>query len=402
MKNNRCYQFFFVLLLLLPLKIFAQQLPDITGLWKGELYDDTTQKYIPYDLAISEEKGKLTGYSYAVFKTDSTTEYGLKEIKVKRKDDKIIIEDVDLIADSYTIAPSKRVKKLLTLKLEIKDSIMIMSGSWKTNWTKEYWPVTGTVRVQRKNDSWKEEPMLKKLGEMKLSNDLSFLPEQEKKELAANASPVVKKDITITDTRNKKEKKEPVNDSSTVAETKPVKKEKKPTTITQKDSTEFAIVKPAKKEKKTDKPVVQKEKAKEETKQPTVAKKEIVVEKPVVAAADANKRKTATIRTIEYNTDSLLFTVYDNGIVDGDTVSILMNGNLIFSKEGLSDKGTSKTIYTKDIPDSLSLVLYAESLGSIPPNTGLLVIKDGKARYEVYFSADLEHNAAIILRRKKG
>jgi hypothetical protein len=45
--------------------------------------------------------------------------------------------------------------------------------------------------------------------------------------------------------------------------------------------------------------------------------------------------------------------------------------------------------------------MYAENLGSIPPNTGLLVVRDGEAVYDVRFRADLQSNAAIILRRKR-
>jgi hypothetical protein len=34
--------------------------------------------------------------------------------------------------------------------------------------------------------------------------------------------------------------------------------------------------------------------------------------------------------------------------------------------------------------------MYAENLGSIAPNTGLLVVKDGSNQYEVRFSGDLQ------------
>jgi hypothetical protein len=97
-----------------------------------------------------------------------------------------------------------------------------------------------------------------------------------------------------------------------------------------------------------------------------------------------------------------VLTLYDNGYVDGDTVSVVMNGQVIFSRQGLSTKAVSKTIYiTKETPDSIKLVMYAENLGSIPPNTGLLVVHDGDAVYDVRFSADLKSNAQIILQRKK-
>jgi hypothetical protein len=51
--------------------------------------------------------------------------------------------------------------------------------------------------------------------------------------------------------------------------------------------------------------------------------------------------------------------------------------------------------------DSVSVIMYAENLGSIPPNTGLLVIREGEKIYEIRFSGDLNKNSKIILIRKK-
>jgi hypothetical protein len=45
--------------------------------------------------------------------------------------------------------------------------------------------------------------------------------------------------------------------------------------------------------------------------------------------------------------------------------------------------------------------MYAESLGSIPPNTGLLIVMDGTTRHEIRFSADLTKSAAVVFRRKR-
>ena len=97
-----------------------------------------------------------------------------------------------------------------------------------------------------------------------------------------------------------------------------------------------------------------------------------------------------------------MLTLYDNGEVDGDTVSVILNGKTIMPHEGLSTKPITKTIYiTPDLGDSLQIIMYAENLGSIPPNTGLLILQDGDDRYEIRFAGDLQKNSAIILRRKK-
>ncbi len=111
-------------------------------------------------------------------------------------------------------------------------------------------------------------------------------------------------------------------------------------------------------------------------------------------------RKTEIIRAISFHSDSLLISLYDNGEVDGDTVSVILNGKIIMAKQGLTAKAINKMISTSELGDSSELVMYAENLGRIPPNTGLLILQDGNERYQVRFSGDLEKNSAIILRKR--
>ena len=137
-----------------------------------------------------------------------------------------------------------------------------------------------------------------------------------------------------------------------------------------------------------------------------VVKKEVVAipvkEKEIVIKSSAAvvKRETEVIRTVLFKSDSLVISLYDNGEIDGDTVSLILNGNTILSKQGLTDKAIRKTIAASEIGDSAKLVLYAENLGRIPPNSGLLIFQDGNERYQIRFSGDLQKNAAVILRRR--
>jgi hypothetical protein len=86
----------------------------------------------------------------------------------------------------------------------------------------------------------------------------------------------------------------------------------------------------------------------------------------------------------------------------GVIVSVILNGKNIMPKQGLRTKAITKTLYiTPDLGDSLQLIMYAENLGSIPPNTGLLIIHDGDDMYQIRFAGDLQKKSAIILRRKK-
>ena len=112
-------------------------------------------------------------------------------------------------------------------------------------------------------------------------------------------------------------------------------------------------------------------------------------------------RKIEILQSIAFHSDSLMISLYDNGEIDGDTVSIILNGKIILSKQGLTAKAITKTISLSELGDSSQLVMYAENLGRIPPNTGLLIVQDGNERYQVRFSGDLQNSPAIILRRKK-
>jgi hypothetical protein len=120
------------------------------------------------------------------------------------------------------------------------------------------------------------------------------------------------------------------------------------------------------------------------------------------AAAKIAERKTDAQQTIMFKADSLLIAVYDNGEIDGDTVSVLLNGEVVLSKQGLKASAAKKTIFLPTTTDEeFTLVLYAENLGKYPPNTGLLVVYDGEERHYVRFSADLQKNAGVILKRKR-
>ena len=121
--------------------------------------------------------------------------------------------------------------------------------------------------------------------------------------------------------------------------------------------------------------------------------------KPAATLVDG--RESIPSETIYFKSDSLSIALYDNGEVDGDTVSVIINDEMFIEKQGLRSSAFRKTFYVpQNESDSLLVVLFANNLGKYPPNTGLLQIKDGEEIFYVRFKADLDKNAAIVLRRK--
>jgi hypothetical protein len=121
---------------------------------------------------------------------------------------------------------------------------------------------------------------------------------------------------------------------------------------------------------------------------------------PIITTPAYEQRTNKPLQVIEIQTDSLLLSFYDNGVVDGDSISVYLNGQPVITNARLKSTATKKTIYIDPVSE-MSLLLVAENLGTLPPNTGLLTIKDGENTHQVYFSADLKTNAQIIIRRKQ-
>lgn len=131
------------------------------------------------------------------------------------------------------------------------------------------------------------------------------------------------------------------------------------------------------------------------TTQPTGTAKTPVINNPVII-----KRQTEVIDALDLTGDSITLSLYDNGEIDGDTVSVFVNNELVVSKVGLKASAYKQTIAIQP-GDIIQLTLFAENLGSIPPNTGLLVITTNNERYQIHFSSTLNKNSSIVLRRKQ-
>ena len=384
-----------MMVFLCPSKSFAQPKSkyDISGAWSG--YVKTTQKKITYEVVISDSSGTYIGYSKIIFSNKGTEYSAIKSLSIRKEEEKYILEEEVLLSDNFVDDAPRKIKQINTLDLVIGTKKMTLSGEFKTKATMGLKSATGEVFLQKAAipDS---SVLFSELGNMGLTEQLSFVIEA--KEQAA---------IEIAKEKNK--------DTAVVAGIVPVVSTpvvKPIPTPVPKPTVQPKPSQPIVKNTPTPKPapVVPKPTPAPPIPKPAVAPPAPVVARapkplPVVAegsASDLNKRSIETIQTVYFKTDSLMLTLYDNGEVDGDTVSVVVNGRVIMGKKGLSTKAITETLYlTPEMGDSLQMIMYAENLGTIAPNTGLLIIQDGKDRYEIRFSGDLTKNAAIIFKRRK-
>ncbi|MFL5741648.1 MAG: hypothetical protein ACJ75B_15590 [Flavisolibacter sp.] len=366
----------FVSLILLALSSSAQK---IGGFYSGTLYNDSTKMVQKYELALSEYRGKISGYSYVTFIAHDTFYYGIRKIKANIEGDSLIVQDDKMIVNNFPEAPAKGVGRTITIPLKGQDSVVMLNGRWKTNQTKKYYSVPGAIDLTRTEDST-HSPLIAHLKEL---NIIPSVPYQQT-DMLAQTKTIVKED-PVKETAYKETK---------VKETKDKEKKDKSrevaTVAVNVTDVKTAEVNP--KEQKT------KIKTETKTKQAADAKQTAVATAPTTLSYD--QRRIKVLDAVDVSSDSLVLAFYDNGVVDGDSISVYLNGQNIISRARLLSVATKKTISVAGL-DKVELLLVAENLGSIPPNTGLLTIRDGENLYQVNFSADMQTNASIVLRRKK-
>jgi len=112
-------------------------------------------------------------------------------------------------------------------------------------------------------------------------------------------------------------------------------------------------------------------------------------------------RDNPVIKKIVSPASELLIELYDNGQIDGDTVSIYHNNQLVKSRAGLSEKALTIKINLNAEQPHHELIMVADNLGSIPPNTSLMIITAKDKRYEIFISSSEQKNAKIIIDLKE-
>lgn len=109
------------------------------------------------------------------------------------------------------------------------------------------------------------------------------------------------------------------------------------------------------------------------------------------------ERENNLIKTIYTNEYILTVDIFDNGTIDNDTISLYHNNKLVISQGKLTYTPLRFKIDCSEKNKRHELILVAENLGEIPPNTALMVITAGKKRYEIFLTSNEQRNAKVVV-----
>lgn len=111
-------------------------------------------------------------------------------------------------------------------------------------------------------------------------------------------------------------------------------------------------------------------------------------------------RDNELVKNISISEKSFKIDLYDNGEIDGDRISVYHNNELIISNKMLTDKPISFIINCDENDPVHEFVMVAENLGTIPPNTSLMIITAGEKRYELFVTSTEQKNAVVRVEYK--
>ncbi|MFM7223080.1 MAG: hypothetical protein ACKO03_06605 [Bacteroidota bacterium] len=344
-------------LLLLIGSISTSYSQQLSGQWIGSFVSNENRESrgTDYVLEIEVSGNQVSGYSYTYFSLSGKRYYVICRLKgtFDKGSKSLVVNEVEKVKTNTPpdFENCLQTHQLTYLKQKDKEAL---EGKWKP-FSKESNCGTGITQLERK---------------ALVKNTAPSAPKASSPSTTKTASPT---------------KKAPVPQKEQVIPTPvpPAAKTESPTTASRQ-----ALNHEQAEKKSTTKSALSSESG---------TKREL----PESTKEKLTKRNYQVIRTIEVANPIIKIDVYDNGQIDGDVVSIFLNQQQLVASKMLTAQPISLQIKVEDEEAEYDLIMYAESLGSIPPNTALMIVYSGKERYEINISSNEQTSGAIRFKLKK-
>lgn len=113
------------------------------------------------------------------------------------------------------------------------------------------------------------------------------------------------------------------------------------------------------------------------------------------------ERKKTFVTDVPLAGDSIEIRIFDNGVVDGDSVSLFLNNQMLAKNIGLLSRAYTLKLAVNSLGESSELTMVAENMGTIPPNTAMMIVLSGEERYQVRLESTESTSAMIRFVKKK-
>ncbi|HMK26527.1 MAG TPA: hypothetical protein VK483_10895 [Chitinophagaceae bacterium] len=377
--------YFKYLFLLIPFAWFTSSAQDITGIWKGYFVSDYGE-YYKLEFQIANNSANFSsGVSYSYLdirfygKATMTGSYMKSTKNLKIKEIKTVeVKNLDgngTCIMNYNLFYSKSGKEeFLEGTFLGKQEVINGPNPYK-------WGDCGGGKVflrKVRTTDFYIEPFLRN----KIKNVPVIVNQPPLKKDSIKTKPVVKTNTAPV--------KKPVTKPITKTNTTPVNK---PVVINK------------------NKPIVTKPITKTNTtpvKKPAVdtTQKNInpvtKIPQPALKTPDVLKSRTnELVKVLTVHDPDVTVKIYDNGEIDGDSISVYLDKKLVLSKKGLTANPLTVNFKIDQDNSEHELVMVAENLGRIPPNTSLMIVEAGEQRFDVRITSTEQKNAMVRFKYEK-
>jgi hypothetical protein len=377
------YRIILLLTALFSLAVFKSYGQSLTGIWRGYFITENSDQY-KFELQIEQKKNALSGVSYSYL---TTVFYG----------------KATLTGNFSSNSQNALIQEIRTVEVKMGPGssacIMKCSFQYVKSGKEEFLEGTFTSRFEKNTYGAKKGDNCGsgKVYLRKVQSSDFYIEPFLRKELANNNTPKI--DSVKTEKKPATVKKTTTPKTNTVVTTKPDNKPKAnpPATVktntpkTNKPSGNTASkANPVKKPNNTPVTKIDDTKPDKEPDTRTIAKKHDLPTPPVMKLRENN-----LVQTITSETKNVTIKIYDNGEIDDDTISVYLDKKLVLSKQRLSASPLVVNIKMDEDDAEHELVMVADNLGRIPPNTSLMLVNAGDKRYEVRITSNEQKNAVV-------
>lgn len=127
-------------------------------------------------------------------------------------------------------------------------------------------------------------------------------------------------------------------------------------------------------------------------------KKQTPVKAPVITPDVLKNRQNELMKSLVVKSPNVTIKIYDNGEIDDDTISVYLDKKLVLSAKRLTAAPLTIQLKMDEANPDHELVMVAENLGRIPPNTSLMVVEAGDQRFDVRITSTEQKNAVVRFR----
>ena len=399
------------LILCVPMMSVAQ---DLTGIWRGHFVQSGAMSVIQklygvedrykFEVQVDQRGNYFNGVTYS-YKT--TVFYGKASCKgtSNSKTNKVLLEELEIVEVRMAQGSDACIMTLMLTYTKNGDE-EFLEGTYTSINTRDSTDCgRGTVFLRKVPTSdFYKEPFL-----VKREEEAAALKKKQTTPVIAKTTSPTKTNSTSTTTKKPTTTptgtaKKPTTTPSSTAKKPPTgttTTAKKPTTTPTSTAKQQQTKKPE--TKIPEKAVVRSNPSntvEKTTKVDSIKNTERKITPVPVPKVLAN-RQNELIKTITVNSTEVTVDLYDNGTIDNDTVSVYLDKKLVISKQRLTERAITVKLKLDENNDYHELVMVAENLGEIPPNTSLKVVKAGDKLYEVRITSNEQKNAVVIFKYEK-